>query len=114
MAPFKFLFEICYLQILWCQLDSNQRHKDFQSFALPTELWHLSRFCFGSVTCQIGWCQLDSNQRHKDFQSFALPTELWHLFLQFFTDLALQMYRLFSKTKTFTVNNLSGLFKGLI
>ena len=24
----------------WCQLESNQRHKDFQSFALPTELWH--------------------------------------------------------------------------
>ena len=23
---------------LWCQLGSNQRHKDFQSFALPTEL----------------------------------------------------------------------------
>ena len=22
------------------QLESNQRHKDFQSFALPTELWH--------------------------------------------------------------------------
>ena len=28
---------------LWCQLGSNQRHKDFQSFALPTELWHLQR-----------------------------------------------------------------------
>jgi hypothetical protein len=25
---------------MWCQLESNQRHKDFQSFALPTELWH--------------------------------------------------------------------------
>ena len=24
--------------ILWYQLGSNQRHKDFQSFALPTEL----------------------------------------------------------------------------
>ncbi len=27
-------------KILWCQLESNQRHKDFQSFALPTELWY--------------------------------------------------------------------------
>jgi hypothetical protein len=26
--------------ILWYQLESNQRHKDFQSFALPTELWY--------------------------------------------------------------------------
>ena len=25
---------------LWCHRDSNQGHKDFQSFALPTELWH--------------------------------------------------------------------------
>jgi hypothetical protein len=24
----------------WCQLESNQRHMDFQSIALPTELWH--------------------------------------------------------------------------
>ncbi len=24
----------------WYQLESNQRHKDFQSFALPTELWY--------------------------------------------------------------------------
>jgi hypothetical protein len=26
---------------LWCLPESNQRHKDFQSFALPTELRHL-------------------------------------------------------------------------
>ena len=25
---------------VWCHLESNQGHKDFQSFALPTELWH--------------------------------------------------------------------------
>ncbi len=24
----------------WCLQESNQGHKDFQSFALPTELWH--------------------------------------------------------------------------
>ena len=29
--------------ILWERLESNQRHKDFQSFALPTEL-HSLRF----------------------------------------------------------------------
>ncbi len=26
---------------VWCHSESNQGHKDFQSFALPTELWHL-------------------------------------------------------------------------
>src|SRR5690606_29936206 len=36
----------------WCQLDSNQRHKDFQSFALPTELWHL-KFLFLICYSQI-------------------------------------------------------------
>ena len=28
----------------WCHQESNRGHKDFQSFALPTELWH-HRFC---------------------------------------------------------------------
>ena len=27
----------------WCHRESNQGHKDFQSFALPTELWHRFR-----------------------------------------------------------------------
>ncbi len=26
--------------LLWCHLESNQGHTDFQSVALPTELWH--------------------------------------------------------------------------
>ena len=25
---------------VWCHQESNRGHKDFQSFALPTELWH--------------------------------------------------------------------------
>ena len=24
----------------WCHQESNRGHKEFQSFALPTELWH--------------------------------------------------------------------------
>ena len=28
----------------WCHQESNRGHKDFQSFALPTELWHLLDF----------------------------------------------------------------------
>ena len=30
----------CVSSFLWCHRESNQGHKDFQSFALPTELWH--------------------------------------------------------------------------
>ena len=26
---------------MWCHQESNRGHKDFQSFALPTELWHV-------------------------------------------------------------------------
>src|SRR5690606_22579506 len=101
---------------LWCQLDSNQRHKDFQSFALPTELWHLQVFVFRICYLpDFWWCQLDSNQRHKDFQSFALPTELWHLFFDMsVTELAMQIYRPFSNSKTFALNIFVEIFKVLI
>ena len=30
----------CFAFFLWCHQESNRGHKDFQSFALPTELWH--------------------------------------------------------------------------
>ena len=30
--------------LLWCHQESNRGHKDFQSFALPTELWHQLHF----------------------------------------------------------------------
>ena len=36
---------------LWCHQESNRGHKDFQSFALPTELWH--RFYFGDAKVRI-------------------------------------------------------------
>jgi hypothetical protein len=32
---------------VWCHQESNRGHKDFQSFALPTELWHHCRFAVG-------------------------------------------------------------------
>ena len=32
-------------QKMWCHQESNRGHKDFQSFALPTELWHQLRNC---------------------------------------------------------------------
>gem|GEM_PF-5094150 len=62
---------------LWCHQESNRGHKDFQSFALPTELWH--HFCKSATVAFKQWCHQESNRGHKDFQSFALPTELWHL-----------------------------------
>ena len=42
------------LSFAWCHQESNRGHKDFQSFALPTELWHLAdlrvqRYAFYSV-----------------------------------------------------------------
>ena len=33
------------LSFAWCHQESNRGHKDFQSFALPTELWHLAFLC---------------------------------------------------------------------
>lgn len=33
----------CYIRTPWYRLESNQRHTDFQSVALPTELRHLLR-----------------------------------------------------------------------
>ena len=73
----------------WCHQESNRGHKDFQSFALPTELWHLLIYVCRTNTLTsnqrykanayfILWCHQESNRGHKDFQSFALPTELWH------------------------------------
>ena len=36
---------------LWCHQESNRGHKDFQSFALPTELWHQVAFSSASAVC---------------------------------------------------------------
>ena len=35
--------DLSLIHILWCHRESNQGHKDFQSFALPSELWHHHR-----------------------------------------------------------------------
>ena len=43
--------------LLWCGAGSNRRHKDFQSFALPTELPHrlikIQNFKFQSPNCYL-------------------------------------------------------------
>ena len=48
---------------LWCHRESNQGHKDFQSFALPTELWH-QNLCLKRVV--FVW---DCKGRHFFFTS---------------------------------------------
>ena len=40
---------------MWCHQESNRGHKDFQSFALPTELWHLALDCECKV---IAFCRI--------------------------------------------------------
>ncbi len=43
----QLLYQLSYGVIflfLWCHQESNRGHKDFQSFALPTELWHQNMF----------------------------------------------------------------------
>ena len=36
--------------VWWCHQESNRGHKDFQSFALPTELWH---HCFSFAVAKV-------------------------------------------------------------
>ena len=38
-------------RLRWCHQESNRGHKDFQSFALPTELWHQVAFSSVSALC---------------------------------------------------------------
>ena len=41
----------------WCHQESNRGHKDFQSFALPTELWHQHSYvrnqCFSIAVAKV-------------------------------------------------------------
>ena len=46
----QLLFEVA--AFLWCHQESNRGHKDFQSFALPTELWH-HHFLFADAKVDI-------------------------------------------------------------
>ena len=83
----------------WYHQESNRGHKDFQSFALPTELWH--HYCVRRMRLELtqpnGHYPLkvaclpispppqnkllsekrDSNPRPRPWQGRALPTELF-------------------------------------
>ena len=52
MTPYKKIRQLYFyncLILLWCHQESNRGHKDFQSFALPTELWHHRIFEFATA-----------------------------------------------------------------
>ena len=52
----------CFLD-KWYQRESNLRHTDFQSVALPTELWYQSIFAFASA--KIIKISLQSSQKQN-------------------------------------------------
>ena len=71
------LYQLSYgtfLPLFFVQTNRGHKvvNKIWQSFALPTELWHL-----------LALFLVQTNRGHKAvnkiLQSFALPTELWHL-----------------------------------
>ena len=55
----------CYCLFLWCHQESNRGHKDFQSFALPTELWH--QFAFSSVSAVNYHCCLFASAKVRRY-----------------------------------------------
>ena len=87
--------------------ESNHRHEDFQSSALPTELrnhhlavWtglepatsavtgrHSNQLNYQNSNLFKWWFRAESNHRHEDFQSSALPTELRNHHLAVWTGL---------------------------
>ena len=42
------------LLFVWYHQESNRGHKDFQSFALPTELWHHCNFSLNKYVPRTG------------------------------------------------------------
>ena len=86
------LYRMSYTRIKWClRSESNQRHADFQSAALPTELqrhlapcalpvnpWQLVYYTVGLSVCQQfftekqGLCRSTAKLRERRAESFAL------------------------------------------
>ncbi len=61
--------------LLWYHQESNRGHKDFQSFALPTELWYrVFLFCVAKVGTFIGSCKFFDNYFSKKFHFFGHDT----------------------------------------
>ena len=65
LHPAILIFFMCQTSVNWCpEAESNHRHGDFQSPALPTEL-------SGQT---IWWAQVDSNHRPHAYQACALTS----------------------------------------
>ena len=68
---------------LWCHQESNRGHKDFQSFALPTELWH---HCLSFAVAKVG--------------IFFDSTNFLQIFCEFLFDFKKMLYLCTRKTET--------------
>ena len=59
----------------WCHQESNRGHKDFQSFALPTELWHrLVCECKGMAKFSIAQINQQKSSKISLFCFFVLSS----------------------------------------
>ena len=104
----------CYLSFLfqWCHQESNRGHKDFQSFALPTELWHHWQFFFlGAEATRFElvvrlpvrqFSKLLVSATHPHFQSHSAlelrcKDRAFFLILQILPSLSLQIPLLFAR-----------------
>ena len=67
----------------WCHQESNRGHKDFQSFALPTELWH---HCLSFAVAKVG--------------IFFDSTNFLQIFCEFLFDFKKMLYLCTRKTET--------------
>ena len=96
----------------WCHQESNRGHKDFQSFALPTELWHHWQFFFlGAEATRFElvvrlpvrqFSKLLVSATHPHFQSHSAlelrcKDRVFFLILQILPSLSLQMLLLFAR-----------------
>ena len=68
---------------LWCHQESNRGHKDFQSFALPTELWH-----------QLLNCECKGSDNLCNWQTFSAFSLIFSLHLHVIQIFAVPLHRI--------------------
>ena len=86
------MFNYNALKISWCGAGSNRRHKDFQSFALPTELPHLFLFLFRRGGYRTFFAEMDI---HLSQTFFATADTIKSKLLQRIIPTGLQIYKEF-------------------
>ena len=70
-------------QKMWCHQESNRGHKDFQSFALPTELWH-----------QLRNCECKGSDNLCNWQTFSAFSLIFSLHLHVIQIFAVPLHRI--------------------